>query len=300
MRYCKLLKEDNSKIVPVIRENFELATNLSKKYYQGNNGNKKPYALCPACDNPVVIVGFYSKNDEHTKKQTQHARHTKKSLVGFPLYNQQEYDLCPYANPKSYSKGDYKTTEKDALSREIKSLLIANFDKVVYFLEKEMGIIYSDKDLENMLENYFSMDGTNYIGATLENYPWTFLYLSLNQRLFGKIFLKDGFMYSRIIRNCKNITFEALATNTYAENKYVKLLTKQFTDITCSFIGHNSKPQEGEIIERLKLCIWQDEKLIYTKEITLNNDYFFNIANLDTWKITERGKRHLEIARKFK
>ena len=226
---------------------------------------------CIHCSNPASVVGFYNKSP-----------------------TQATYDLCPYTTKKTFAKGDYKTSEYDFLAKEIKKLLLTNFDKVIYFLEKELGFRWSDKDLENMLEQYFSMEGHNYIGATLENYPWTFLYLSLNHSLYGKLFQKGSFMYDRITANCKNIVFEKSTIDNCE-----KLNTKGWSDINCAFIGHTSTPKNGVVKERLKFCLWQDKALVYSKELSFGADYFFNIVNFDTWKTTPRGKRLLDMASKF-
>ncbi|MCL1999722.1 MAG: hypothetical protein FWG65_13265 [Turicibacter sp.] len=107
MRYCKLRAEEGNKIVPIIKEKFESATGVKKPYYQGEK--KQAYAICTYCENPVVIVGFYSKHGKYTP----HQRHTKAVLQNMPKYSQSAYDLCIYAKPQKYKKEDRKPLSAD-------------------------------------------------------------------------------------------------------------------------------------------------------------------------------------------
>jgi len=172
--------------------------------------------------------------------------------------------------------------------------LLDNFDKVVYFLERETGLIFGDNTLKNMLSDYLAMDGTNYIGATLDNYAWTFLYLSLNKTLYGHLVKSDSWIHKILKKYCKNIYFKPQSS------KSVKLLTTKYTQVEYAFLGHSTIPKNGSATERLKFVLWQDDVEIYSEDILIDTEYFFNIVNFETWRIEPRGQRHLDIADSFR
>lgn len=43
------------------RDNFELATKKQQPWYQSINGHDGFFAVCPACDNPVQLVGMLAR-----------------------------------------------------------------------------------------------------------------------------------------------------------------------------------------------------------------------------------------------
>ena len=56
-----LREEEGGIVIPTIKEEFEKATKRKYPYYQVVGGKYKHFALCPRCQNPVTIVGFYKK-----------------------------------------------------------------------------------------------------------------------------------------------------------------------------------------------------------------------------------------------
>lgn len=94
------LKVGSSKIYELSKSIFELQTKQKKPYYTFNNFNEQiQYAVCPACDNPIQIIGLY-KRIKNTDKP--YARHCIHSVAGLAEYNQQAYDFCPYSK-KSFT-----------------------------------------------------------------------------------------------------------------------------------------------------------------------------------------------------
>ncbi|MCL1999721.1 MAG: hypothetical protein FWG65_13260 [Turicibacter sp.] len=161
-------------------------------------------------------------------------------------------------------------------------------------MERETGLIFGDNTLKNMLSDYLAMDGTNYIGATLDNYAWTFLYLSLNKTLYGHLVKSDSWIHKILKKYCKNIYFKPQSS------KSVKLLTTKYTQVEYAFLGHSTIPKNGSATERLKFVLWQDDVEIYSEDILIDTEYFFNIVNFETWRIEPRGQRHLDIADSFR
>ena len=49
-----------TKINTISKENFEKDTGKLEPYYQVDRDSQ--YAVCPACDNPISIIGLYNPN----------------------------------------------------------------------------------------------------------------------------------------------------------------------------------------------------------------------------------------------
>ena len=293
MKYVKLREEDGATIVPVIKDKFEEATQLKYPYYQKVKGSDRPYAICVGCDNPVVIVGFYSKNDKRIH-MIAHPRHTQKSLSGLPPYNRENYDTCPYAKPQKYDISSRKNNNQDALAKAIKNLLLTKFDRIVYVLEKETGISFSYTWLKKMLDNYFAMKGHLYVGATMDNVPWIFIYLALNQTLYKRTVIKDSWIYNIIKENTRNIEFKEIEIM-----NYMKIEPTTKTYLNFAFLGHEIKKKDGISVEILKFHLYQDDKEIFKEDIILNTECFFNLIEYDVWNETDRSKKLLELAKEY-
>lgn len=65
------LKVGSSKIYELNKNIFELQTKQKKPYYTFNNSNEQiQYAVCPACDNPIQIIGYtFIVNESEMRKQ---------------------------------------------------------------------------------------------------------------------------------------------------------------------------------------------------------------------------------------
>jgi len=293
MRYCKLRKEDGGQIVSVVKEKFEAITKMKPPYYQPAKGSQKAqaYAVCVDCDNPVVLVGFYSKRDENTRSNTPHPRHTQRQLEGLPAYNQTAYDLCRYSKKREYDPHVKKTKLDDPLAQEIRRILVEHFDKVVYVMEKVTGFRYSEAWLEIILTNYLNMDGFNYVGASIENLPWVLLHLSLNQKLYGRRIAKDSLFYELVKTHYKRAIFE------YSKgSQFEKLTFSGYCDAHFAFIGHQSEPKNGEIVEKVTLCLWDEDKLLIEMPLIFDTDYFFALLEYERWETSERGKQLKKLA----
>ena len=54
-------------------------------------------AVCPACDNPIQIIGLFKREEEVKRKP--YGRHTTIDLPGLTVYSEEDYLNCPYHNP---------------------------------------------------------------------------------------------------------------------------------------------------------------------------------------------------------
>ena len=177
---------------PLNRDTFEQETGRRNPWYV-NNGTAKPpsnFAVCPGCNNPIQIIGFYRKS-EHTNSP--YARHYGHSIRGLATYRQFAYDNCPYAAPRKYD-ASARRPAADPLGDRILDILVPNFDRVIWILEQDTGLKITSKLAEAMLMDYRGQQGHLYMGATLQNVPWTFAFMTLSKSLLGRRVTNDDDM----------------------------------------------------------------------------------------------------------
>lgn len=130
---------------------------------QEKNGSTHYFAVCPACDNPIQIIGLYAKTDStpgiygrHYNRDTNIAKH-----------NEQMYRFCPYATHKYTVNKDSKKPELTEFEKNVYYTLRENFDIAVKIIEQDTGLYITDNLARLMLEDFISCEGHMYYWATL-------------------------------------------------------------------------------------------------------------------------------------
>lgn len=95
------------------RMKYEERVGTNRSYEQESGGELKHFAVCPRCNNPVVILGIYKKIDV-----APHARHASGvNLPGVAQFNEYKYLHCPYHVKKANYVREY-VPETDEPERE--------------------------------------------------------------------------------------------------------------------------------------------------------------------------------------
>lgn len=142
----------SSKIYELNKNIFELQTKQKKPYYTFNNSNEQiQYAVCPACDNPIQIIGLYKKLKNTDKPYGRHCIH---SVAGLAEYNQQAYDFCPYSKKSFNVNPQSRKGKLTDLEKNIYYLLRDQFDRVIYILRQVLDIYITNKSAKSMLETF--------------------------------------------------------------------------------------------------------------------------------------------------
>ena len=277
MRYCIIVDKSGveSLPIPVDVVSIEKATNREKPCFIDKDGkvkNIKVFGLCPACKNPVQIIGLYKRFE--TKKP--YAKHYGKTIDDIAKHDQDAYEACPYRKRREYNQNS-KRVSGSALSLEIKARLIKHFDKVAYIIRKDTGIRYSKKLLKEMLKTYRGWGAWEYFGATLENIPWAFLYMTDSKSLFGQYIRKDGKLYSELKKRGVRLK---------ENGEFVQIFGfdgKSF-NLRHYFTKHVSEPKDGEFRESVEAVFMLNDEEILIQKIIFDHDYFFNLVNYGTWK----------------
>ncbi len=89
------LKQGNEKSYEITKENFEQMTGRRKPYVEtGADGITRYFGICPACDNPIQLIGLYKKL-KHTDNP--YGKHYNKDAA-IAIHNEWAYQFCPYAS----------------------------------------------------------------------------------------------------------------------------------------------------------------------------------------------------------
>jgi len=229
---------------PIDKDTFEADTLRREPWYQeGTTDKQSQFAVCPACDNPIQLVGLYHLP---ANVNNPYGKHTTSGISGIAPLDVEARDHCPYFNPRPHQKTDRKA-KFDGVPRKIVRILVEQFDRVVYILEKQTQVTLSANTLKGMLERYKGEQGYLYTGATLRNIPWIFAYMADATALFAQ----------RVGENHELAT----AIHTHVPVAYVDTYGRlrptpvpgakdTFIDIKMSFIQHKiTKHSEASVLK---------------------------------------------------
>jgi hypothetical protein len=295
--YDKLkLSDEYGKIVGVSMDTFKLKVGLHPSYkittknFEDKTGNKYPYvqdqgmnksrfAVCPACDNPIQIVGLYKNSVEGGKKP--HGKHCSHSIRGIANYSLEDYDDCPFANHNRHASTKYRS-EKSRLSKEILLTVREQIDRITYFLNYHTGLYISKQLASSMLDNYLKSKGWRYRNATLYNIPWIFAECNDAFPLYGKCIRKDSELYQSLSTTCPNLIFTPL--NFGKKHEYVQITSSSYLALNILFCHHSRKMEDEELVESIDLWIYNQKEdgelvTVFLKNFEINQNDFVNLIN---------------------
>ena len=99
------------------------------------NGDPKHLALCPRCNNPVVVLGVY-------KQITPHERHAKeRNIPGVDQYDEDKYEHCPYHRKTANYIKEYVPEIKEQQRQRLYESAFTHYDKDI--IQRYIGICSS-------------------------------------------------------------------------------------------------------------------------------------------------------------
>ncbi|MCE8014348.1 hypothetical protein [Billgrantia desiderata] len=257
---------------PLERARFEEETKMQPPWYVNNDKmGKSCFAVCPGCDNPIQIIGFYQKA-RHTDKP--YAQHVPRSVSRLATYRQEAFNFCPYAAPRRYDP-EGRRSETDPLGDKILDLLVQHFDRVVFILEEDTGIKITTGLAEDMLHHYRSRAGHLYMGATLQNVPWVFAYMTLSNSLMGRRIPGDDALLEAIEKKVPGAVINW-------ERKQVTWKAKgTFVELNYCFIHHRTRHSDDTLKESMSMVVshGRDNTTVYRKNITFDRVRFKRLIN---------------------
>jgi len=180
------------------KEDFELRAGKNKDYYYiGRDGVKRGLAVCPACDNPVRILGLYNK----LNNRKPHARHHNMSTA-FAIHDESAYYHCPLSNPNQESGRDEasKNREPSAYEKSMYYMLRDYFDKAIYILNQDLSIRVSFSFAKRLLEEFVINKGYMNPDASIYNLPWILLDSNFSFNMIQKQVKRDTELHDALLQ----------------------------------------------------------------------------------------------------
>ncbi|MGN4978968.1 hypothetical protein [Aeromonas sp. 95A] len=250
------------------------------------NDEKKHYALCPACENPVILIHLHVDDqfvDENKRPISMHARHIKRSIPDLADYDQDAYEQCRYANPSS-STSKAQRDEGTASANELIELVQSYPDLIDTVLRKSIGLKANEKLFVNMVTNFKEEKGHLYRYVTRENLPYAFAYMADSQNLFYASFdtnYPSGIELQELF-NKKSKWCIAYKYGQIDRKKEVKD-KRQFIDLTFHFTDFDVFEVDDEKYQSFHLVITEvsgdETHEILRKKIIFDDYYFMNAVN---------------------
>lgn len=290
------LKPGINKIYKIDKNTFELTTQQRKPYYSFNSKNERiQFAVCPACDNPIEIIGLY-KPLHHT--DSPYGRHYPHSINGLAEYNQQAYNYCPYSKNQTTITSEIRKSLLTNFEKDIYLLMREQFDRVIYVLSKQLDIKITYPAAQRMLTTYVKGEGWLYPWATLNNLPWVLGHLSWSKTLYGQPILKNSHLYNAIVKSCPSVEF--IKSKYYSEYEILVAKDEMYIDINYCIINHCRKINNNMLTETMDFMVTEgnieNRNIIYRKQLTIDEPYFMNLINLPNER-SRRNMKLLEIAK---
>lgn len=292
MRRFKL-KQGNASVYEINKENFERLTERKEPYLVwGDDNQKRCFGVCPACDNPVQLIGIYKKLKNTDKPYGKHYNRD----ADIAEHNEQAYYFCPYAAHKYSSDRKIKKDELTDFEKNIYYEVRENFDYAIYLAGQVSGLKINEKFATWILDEYLSSEGYMYYGATYYNIPWMLLYFCVAKPVYGLLVRRESPLYE-MLKEQKNVILKQ-----YYDNDYYKVdKVGSWLDIEYSTILHNRKVEEDEVAEEIRIVLssrdsqglptCEAEKVLY-----INEYRFPNLVNSEKAR-QYRNERLREIAR---
>lgn len=283
------------------KEDFEEQTGNSKTYqYNGIDGIKRGLGVCPACDNPVRILGIYNK----LEGQKPHARHHNRSTL-FAEFDEGAYYHCPLAEPSQYAWSDMASQKREPTEYEIRMYRIMRdyFDKAIYILNQDLSIKISYTLAERLLKEFLANKGYMSPNASIYNLPWILIERSFSFNLIGHQIKRNSQFHKCLegVSEIKLIPYKYTKDGKEIETLYdvIESSTKEYVTLQAHFIQHERKCIDGDIVESIGFGASMSEdvpiKWLYRETYEINLHRFPNLC--EKGKNIFRDKKLLDIAR---
>lgn len=207
---------------------------------------------------------------------------------------------CPFSNSK-WKKTSGRRSTSSPLANRILLTLEEQFDRIIYILKKQTGLLINKKLAKEMLITYLKNEGWLYKEATLNNLPWIFGQCNPAISLFGRVIKKDSEIYKVIKEKCPEVVF--LPVDESKEYLQIKNKNGQFITLYFTFLNHQKIIENNERVrETMDFLVFRENRLeeddiIFSKTLPIESEYFSNLA-LSKKHEDNRNQNLLSLAKK--
>lgn len=272
------MKTGYAAVLKIEKQTYENATGLKRRFRRRSKEGESLFAVCPACDNPIQIIGLYRDTAESGKRP--YGRHFGQSIPDLAEYDEEAYWDCPFSDPRDHRPLPPRRIES-RLSQQILKTLYEQFDRVIYILSKDTGVSFSLALSRKMLEGYLVRKGWSFRDAAPYNLPWTFPEGQVALPLFGQRVKRNSDLFHAISHHCQNVEWKDTSSGDMA---ILQKKGSQYLDLNFVFVNHTRKVQGECLQESIDFWVYQGEHpergTVYRKKIAIRPDYFMNLIAL--------------------
>jgi hypothetical protein len=280
----------------ITKENFERETGNQPPYELIDEFmQKRYYAVCPLCDNPIQLIGLYKAIRSSEKP---YGKHCGKDIdERLPNYNAYTYQYCPYASHrKAYDNWSPEDIPLTQHARELYDTLRDYFDCAAYMISETIDVKLSRALCRKMLKTFIVNKFYLYPGLTINNLPLMTAYFGLSQQtLFGQSVRIGSDLYNALMEKCPDIDFSE------ESGGYARLKTKRFININIRFSLHKQEVDNHCLKETITFFVDVDDtKAVFQKVIDVDQSFFLKmIYNADNRQNQFRDSEKIDIAKEI-
>ncbi len=269
------LKNNPKKPIKLTIGNYNKKTKRELPYVQTVKGEIKSYAICPDCNNPILLVNRYVAS---TQSETLYARHVPYPVHDIADYNQSEYGNCDLKNPTRLDSKIRRT--KTNKNNELKEIFEQYIDLIILTLETTLQLKLTDNVIQSMIDHFKKNKGYEYKAVNMYNLPLAFAYMTEAQDLYG-CYSSDSNLNQAIIE--KSADFELFKTR-YDKHGIKRKSNHKSHKLRFFFSEHTIKQEEDDtyVSESITFNIVEykdsveNAPIIYSKKIFIDKSKFFN------------------------
>ena len=253
---------------------YDETTKRSYPYIQKHNNENVSYAICPDCKCPVRLV---NRNRDEKVSATLYAMHVPYTVPELAIYDQVRYNRCNFRNPARMDGKARRDSTEDSISLKIKDKIREHFDLLVAIIKIKTSVSFSNSVINQMLDDFVANKGHTYRAVTLYNIPYSFLYMTEAQDLYGCRVSKeiadainkksDSFTcyYGSVVGRKKGQSSGTLILF-FSDHSLASKDSKETIQLNISEVQNKKKPEEG--------------KNIFNKKIEVDNTIFDNYIKI--------------------
>lgn len=274
------LNVGNQLVHRITTENIEEFTYRRSPWLQNYEGKKSWFAVCPGCDNPIQIVGMYSDKILPYGKHFVPQGSLENKING--VVNELARDYCSYYSGRKPDDGTYRRNPESPLAKAIITTLIEQFDRVIYILEKTVGIKISVNLATQMLKDYKNSYSWLHPYSTLDNIPWVFAHQSSARTIIGRIILDKEIINVLKVKFKENKLPIQFGDNNQIISKLNSDGKANYCTLEFSLIHHKQSIIDNNLNESINLIVFTESgdnapPPVYSKIINFDHEYFRNL-----------------------
>ena len=272
---------------PISQESYYMHTGGLRPFVAGGDGHFTYYAVCPACDNPIQLVGL-NRMEQDAKPLRPYGRHVRKDVPGVALYDEDAYLSCPYSDP-GYDRPSGLRRPSDPTSLALYELMRDRFDRIEYAWRLSSGIWLGGKPLRTALRGWRENKAWLNYGSTYCNLPQMLLLGHPEQSLYGQC-VRNGGQVSELLRQADGVRLEPVSFT----RGYMKVTTTRFVAATFTVGVPKAQVIDQHLTWTFLMGINVDGRQLGRVPVSTDPEWFSNIIDRPDW---HDNQRLLDLAR---